>query len=70
MKHCKVDIQWLIVVRGAWSKTEVIWVEQSVLTWNKRVYEFEKNRAREIVWNITLVKLAIGYMDIILGNIN
>ena len=70
MKHCKVDIQWLIVVRGAWSKNEVMWVEESVLPWNKRVYEFEKNRAREIVWNITLVKLAIGYMDIILGNIN
>ena len=70
MKHCKVDIQWLIVVRGAWSKNEVMWVEESVLTWNKRVYVFEKNRAREIVWNITLVKLAIGYMDIILGNSN
>ena len=70
MKHCKVDIQWLIVVRGAWSKNEVMWVEQSVLTCNKRLYVFEKNRAREIVWNITLVKLAIGYMDIILGNIN
>ena len=70
MKQCKVDIQWLIVVRGAWSKNEVMWVEQSVLAWNKLVYVFEKNRAREIVWNITLEKFGIGNMDIILGNSN
>jgi len=31
---------------------------------------FEKNRAREIVWNITLEKFGIGNMDIILGNSN